>query len=97
MPDEIFERPAITGIGRRLVFMVFFMVVLGAVRFVFWTIVAFQFLSHLFTGGVNPNAVRSGAGLAEYIYRIMLFLTYQTEAMPFPFGERADRPSGQGG
>ncbi|MEW6038593.1 MAG: DUF4389 domain-containing protein [Pseudomonadota bacterium] len=94
MPDETFQRPVITGIGRRLVFMVFFMVVLGAVRFVFWAIVAFQFLSHLFTGGVNPNAVRSGAKLAEYIYRIMLFLTYETEAMPFPFGERADRPSG---
>ncbi|WP_367026243.1 DUF4389 domain-containing protein [Methylococcus sp. ANG] len=71
MSDETFERPAITGIGRRLVFMVFFMVVLGAVRFVFWAIVAFQFLSHLFTGGVNPNAVTSGARLAEYIYRIM--------------------------
>ncbi|QJD29422.1 DUF4389 domain-containing protein [Methylococcus geothermalis] len=96
MPDETSEGTVITGIGRRLVFMVFFMVVLGAVRFVFWAIVAFQFLSHLFTGGVNPNAVRSGARLAEYIYRIMLFLTYQTEAMPFPFGERADRPSGQG-
>ncbi|MDD2770005.1 MAG: DUF4389 domain-containing protein [Methylococcus sp.] len=97
MSDDTFERPPIAGVGRRLVFMVFFMVVLGMVRFAFWAIVAFQFLSHLFTGGVNPKAVNAGANLANYIYRIMLFLTYDTEAMPFPFGERTEPPAGRNG
>lgn len=88
MPEPLTRNPALTSLGRRLVFMVFFVVILGAVRFLFWAVVVFQFLSHAFTGDIHPNAARAGASLADYIYRIMLFLSYATEEMPFPFAEK---------
>ena len=63
---------------------VFFVLFMGA-RFCLWLVVLFQFLSHLFTGQATEQGTRWGAGLSSWIYAMMLFMTYNTERMPFPF------------
>jgi hypothetical protein len=80
-----------TGVTRNAFIRGFFMAVFFAlfmgVRFCLWMVVLFQFLSHLFTGKPTDVGARWGAGLSSWIYAVMLFMTYNTERMPFPFSK----------
>lgn len=69
----------------RLFFMIMLYVLFILVRTLVILVAAFQFLSHLFTGRVTQRGMRWGEGLSGWIHRTMLFLTYRTERMPFPF------------
>lgn len=80
-----------THLGKRFLLMVFFIVMLGVVRFVLWAILLVQFLSHLTAGKVHPSVTRAGASVADYVYRIWLFLTYNTEMTPFPFNRNSQK------
>ena len=51
-------------------------------------IVVLGFLWVLFTGKVNEDLKSVGQNLAAYIYEIVLYLTFNTEAKPFPFGNK---------
>lgn len=65
--------------------MVLFFGIFGIARILLWAVVLFQFLSHLFTGRVTERATLWGQALSTWIYRMMLFMSYNTERMPFPF------------
>jgi hypothetical protein len=41
----------------------------------------------LLTGKANKHILNFGRGLSIYTYHIMLFLTFNTETLPFPFSE----------
>ncbi len=69
----------------RLIFMILLLALFTIVRWMAWLVVAFQFLSHLFTGKVTERGVRWGEALSLWIYRMMQFMTYKSEKMPFPF------------
>ncbi len=75
------------GIWRRIVYMMFFAFILGVVRMMLWAVVAFQVVVTLFTGSKNPHAQKFGRSLSAYIYQVLLFLTFNTEEMPFPFAD----------
>lgn len=49
-------------------------------------IMAFQFLSSLITGKCNNNLLKFAKTLSNYISEVLLFLTYNTEEKPYPFG-----------
>ncbi|HUL11379.1 MAG TPA: DUF4389 domain-containing protein [Methylococcaceae bacterium] len=85
MKDPIFDNQVPTNAFVRLLFMILFFALFGAVRFMVWALVLFQFLTHLFTGRVNRRALQWGEALSNWIHRMMLFMTYNTERMPFPF------------
>lgn len=70
---------------RRLLFMALFFVLFGAVRFALWSVVLLQLISHLFTGRATRLGVRWGEALSAWIYNMMLFMSYSTDRMPFPF------------
>ncbi len=72
---------------QRIFFMAVFAFILGFVRMLLWAVVLFQVVSKLLTGQDNPHARQLGATLAVYVYQILLFLTFNTEQMPFPFAE----------
>ncbi len=72
---------------RRIFYMAVFIFIVGFVRALLWAVIAFQVVTQLLTGTVNPNVCRLGANLAAYHYQIMLFLTFNTDEMPFPFAE----------
>lgn len=70
---------------RRLLFMALFFALFGVVRFALWAVVLFQFIAHLFTGRATQLGVKWGEALSAWIYEMMLFMSYSTDRMPFPF------------
>jgi hypothetical protein len=72
-----------------------YMVLFGAIliplgRFVLAFIVVGQFLMVLVKGRDNANLRKLGNALGQWIYQGILFLTFNSEAKPFPFEEWPD-------
>lgn len=72
---------------KRIVFMLIYALIDGLVRLVLWLVIFLQVGSVLLTGSVNPNLLGFGKGLSAYHYHILLFLTFATEQLPFPFAD----------
>jgi hypothetical protein len=70
---------------KRIFFMLIFAAIVGLVKMLLWAIILLQVASTLLTGKVNINILNLGRNLALYTYHILLFLTYHTEVLPFPF------------
>lgn len=70
----------------RGLYMVLFVIFYSVAEIVILVIVLFQFLSALFTGKTNQRLVKLGQSLSTYVYQIMLFLTFNSEYQPYPFG-----------
>lgn len=69
----------------RLFFVVLFNVVNMIVSKLILLIAFYEFLCHLFTGRVTDRAIRWGEAMSNWTYKMLLFMTYKTERMPFPF------------
>lgn len=86
---------------KRIAFMLIFAVIAGLVRILLWAVILLQIASMLLAGSPNRNILDLGKKLAAYLFHIVLFLTFNTERMPFPFAdwhetETLDLPSHQG-
>ena len=66
--------------------MLLFVVIYAVARLVIGAVVAFQFLSVLFTGTANGRLLKFGQSLGTYIYQIILYLTFNSADRPYPFG-----------
>ena len=71
----------------RLVFMLLFVVIFYIAEMVLFAVAALQFLWKLFTGAVNERLTAFGANLGEFLRQVVLFLTFNSERMPFPFAD----------
>lgn len=74
-----------TNAFKRLLFMALLFALFGLVRLLLWAVVVIQLLTHIFTGKVTRFGLRWGGALSSWIYQAMLFMSYNTEQMPFPF------------
>lgn len=74
----------------RLFFIVVFVIILGIVRFVLWGVLLVQLLLHIVGARPNANAQKAGQVVAEYVYRVWLYLSYNTDEKPFPFSSKKD-------
>ena len=74
----------------RLFYIVVFVIILGIVRFVLWGVLLVQMLLHIVGARPNANAQKAGQVVAEYVYRIWLYLSYNTDEKPFPFSGKKD-------
>jgi len=54
--------------------------------FVLFAVVVFQFILKLLTGDTNAHLRTLGLSISTYIYQILQFLTFNSEAHPYPFG-----------
>ncbi|MFZ2726391.1 MAG: DUF4389 domain-containing protein [Methylococcaceae bacterium] len=72
---------------RRIFFMLVFSVIDGIVRTLLGAITILQVASVLLTGTANQNVLQFGRSLSVYTYHILLFITFNTEVMPFPFSD----------
>jgi hypothetical protein len=72
---------------KRIFFMVIYSVIGGLVRMLLWAVIILQVASALLTGKPNNNILNFGRNLSIYTYHILLFLTFNTEILPFPFSE----------
>ena len=70
---------------KRIFFMLVFAAIGALVRMILWAVIILQVASTLLTGKANQNILSFGRNLSIYTYHILLFLTFNTEALPFPF------------
>jgi len=70
----------------RFVFMVAFYLLVSLASIVGTAVVILGFLWVLFTGETNRSLQQAGQGIAAYLYEIVRYLTYNSDARPFPFG-----------
>ncbi|MGZ8240808.1 MAG: DUF4389 domain-containing protein [Methylobacter sp.] len=70
---------------KRIFFMLVFAAIGGLVKMILWAVIILQVASTLLTGKANSNILNFGRSLSVYTYHILLFLTYNTETLPFPF------------
>jgi len=87
MEQEINENLKKISTWKRIFFIIVFAVIVGLVRILLWAVVLLQIASALLTGEPNKNILGFGRKLSVYLYHILLFLTYNTEVLPFPFSD----------
>lgn len=74
------------SIWTRFLYMLLFVIFFGVTELVLTVVVIFQFLVS-FTGKSNNNLRVFGQSLAQYLYDVIRFLTYNTDDLPFPFAD----------
>jgi hypothetical protein len=84
-PSELEQNLRARSTWLRLVFMIVIAICHELARLVGAVVVLFQFLHVLFTGKPNERLKDVGLSLAQYIYQIVEYLTFNTEVRPFPF------------
>lgn len=87
MQEQINENLKKIETWKRIVFMVVYVLIDSLVKLVLWLVILLQTGSVLLTGNKNPNVLEFGRSLSSYHYHILLFLTFSTEKLPFPFAE----------
>ena len=68
----------------RLLFMGVMAIAWSIAGFVTCAVVVMNFFYVLFTGASNARLTEFGQSLANYLYQIVRFLTFNTETRPFP-------------
>ncbi|MFZ4502592.1 MAG: DUF4389 domain-containing protein [Methylococcaceae bacterium] len=72
---------------KRLFFMLVFGIIGELLRLLLWAVIILQVVSTLLTGKANENILSFGKNLSLYSYHILLFVTFNTETLPFPFSD----------
>ncbi|WP_349431805.1 DUF4389 domain-containing protein [Methylomarinum sp. Ch1-1] len=98
MQEEINENLKKHSTWKRIFFMLIYTVIVGLVRILLWAVILLQVASTLLTGKCNKNILGFGSDLSTYLYHILMFLTFNTDQLPFPFSdwsltEEFERPS----
>jgi len=71
----------------RLLYMLVFGLLLVVARMVIWAVALLQFVLVLVTGKVNDNLRNLGQSTAKWCFQALLFITFNSEAKPFPFAD----------
>ncbi|MDO9213331.1 MAG: DUF4389 domain-containing protein [Methylococcales bacterium] len=85
MKESVSYNLAEFDIWKRFFFMLVFAAIASLVRLLIWAVTAFQVVFALLTGRANQHILSFGRSLSVYTYHIMLYLTFCTETLPFPF------------
>lgn len=78
------------GTWQRLVFMVLFALIWHVLALVLMVFVVVQFLFRAVSGRLFENAVPFAQSMATYAYEIIRFLTFRSDALPWPFAAWPD-------
>lgn len=87
MDEEINANLKQLSTWKRIFFMLIFSVIGELIRLLLWAVIVLQVASSLLTGKPNQNILNFGRSLSLYTYHILLFLTFSTEVIPFPFSD----------
>jgi Domain of unknown function (DUF4389) len=74
-----------TSTWRRIFFMLVLMLIFGTISPLLWVVIFLQIITTLITGGSNLHIHSFSRSLCTYLYHIALYLTFNTESLPFPF------------
>jgi hypothetical protein len=70
----------------RGLYMILFTIFSRMAEVVLFAIILFQFILKLLTGDTNERLRKLGQSIATYIYQILQFLSFNSDAHPYPFG-----------
>ena len=87
MDEQLKEHVTRTSTWTRGLYILLFAVIYSVTEIVIVAVVVFQFLSTLIIGQNNQQLLRLGRSLSEFIRQILLFVTYNSDEKPFPFGD----------
>jgi hypothetical protein len=98
MDDTVKENLKDSSTWMRLLYMLIFVIIFNIGELLVGALVIFQLLVKLFTGETNDRLRDFGQQLSQYLYRILQFLTFNSEDKPFPFddwehGNRLEPPT----
>ena len=85
MDDELKQNVTAAETWLRGLFILLFAFLLVVARVVTGAVVVIQFLFTVFTGRTNENLQYFGAGLAQFIFQTLMYVTYNSDVKPFPF------------
>lgn len=85
MTDEINLNLRKPNTWKRIFFMLILTVIVSIVRTLLWAVILLQVITALLTGSSNVHILTFGRSLSAYLYHITLYLTFNTELLPFPF------------
>ena len=86
MSNEVKENLKSQSTWMRGLYMLLFIVFSTIAEIVLAAVIIFQFLLKLFTGEVNDRLLKLGQSLSTYLYQIFLFMCFNSEYHPYPFG-----------
>jgi hypothetical protein len=92
MRDEVKQNLRNRTTWWRVLYMLLFTVFYCVARIVIATVILFQLFSVLVTGATNERLLMLGQNLSTYVYQIMLFLTFNSDDKPYPFGDWPNGP-----
>ena len=95
MEEELKQNLRNRATWRRALYMLLFAVFYGVAEIVITVVVLFQLLTVLFTGDTNWRLLTLGQNLSTYVYQILLFLTFNSDERPYPFGDWPDGAPGE--
>ncbi len=75
-----------TSTWKRIFFMAVLMLIFSTISPLLWIVIVLQIVTTLLTGGSNRHIHAFSRSLCTYLYHIALYLTFNTEELPFPFG-----------
>ncbi|PKM11630.1 MAG: DUF4389 domain-containing protein [Gammaproteobacteria bacterium HGW-Gammaproteobacteria-3] len=87
MQEHINDNLKKIGTWKRIFFILVFAVIVGLIRILLWAVILLQIASSLLAGTANKNILDFGRKLAAYLYHILLFLTFNSDQLPFPFSD----------
>jgi hypothetical protein len=87
MSDKVTDNLKENSSWMRVLYTILFVIVFNIVEIIIAAVVVFQLLVLLFTGQKNPRLVRFGSLLSQYAYRVLQYMTLNTDEKPFPFAD----------
>ncbi len=90
MNDNIKDSLKDNSTWMRVLYMAIFVIIFNIVEFLIAALVIFQILVLLFTGEKNRRLLGLGGMLSNYAYRMLRYLTFNSEDKPFPFADWDD-------
>lgn len=86
MDEEMKQNLKATKTWMRGLYIVLFSIFYAVAKVIIFAVVIFQFLLTLFTGKTNDRLLKLGQGLSTYMYQILLYITFNSDHQPYPFG-----------
>lgn len=87
MNDHIKDNIQNKATWKRVLFIVIFWLIFNLVELVIAVLVVFQVLASLFSGEPNQRVLELSDQLSRYAYRILQYVTFNSDDRPFPFSD----------
>ena len=86
MNDEIKQNIKERKTWLRGLYMIMFLIFYSVAKVIVFAVITFQFVLTLLTGKTNERLIKLGQSLSTYVYQVLLFLTFNSNQHPYPFG-----------